>query len=384
LTEEEMTLRHYRWDEEDRLRAVDLMPDSDPRMPEISNYTYDADDADDADGERIVRYVPGRLDAFYSANNAGFSDRLERFIYPSGLLTVKTLPSMNNQFKQIATYTKHYYIGAERISSVIGRGNGIGQNLLEPCDSSFPSTQDIFTMNNEKVQEAEDALQDDYQFFEKQLVMSESFSNRPGCFAMSYTGEHNAYWFHPDHLGSSSYISNKNKEISQHLEYFPFGETLVEEHKNSNNSPYRFNAKELDNETGNYFYGARYLNPKFSIWLSVNPMSEKYPGWSPYNYTLQNPVKLIDPDGRSVEESSCPNPPCNGGYGDNGYLGPGRDDVNISIDYSEGVYSTKSDNSSSKDNSSSSDWAKDQINRLEPEPYDALEIYHEDGVGSRG
>src|SRR5699024_4128430 len=96
------------------------------------------------------------------------------------------------------------------------------------------------------------------------------------------------------------------------------------------------------------------------------------------------PVKLIDPDGRSVEESSCPNPPCNGGYGDNGYLGPGRDDVNISIDYSEGVYSTKSDNSSSKDNSSSSDWAKDQINRLEPEPYDALEIYHEDGVGSRG
>src|SRR5690625_4542998 len=107
LTEEEMTLRHYRWDEEDRLRAVDLMPDSDPRMPEISNYTYDADDADDADGERIVRYVPGRLDAFYSANNAGFSDRLERFIYPSGLLTVKTLPEENQRKKQIATYTKH-------------------------------------------------------------------------------------------------------------------------------------------------------------------------------------------------------------------------------------------------------------------------------------
>src|SRR5699024_5164649 len=96
-------------------------------------------------------------------------------------------------------------------------------------------------------------------------------------------------------------ISNKNKEISQHLEYFPFGETLVEEHKNSNNSPYKFNAKELDDETGNYYYGARYLNPKFSIWLSVDPLAEKYPGWSPYNYTLLNPVKLIDPDGRSVD-----------------------------------------------------------------------------------
>src|SRR5699024_5362878 len=95
------------------------------------------------------------------------------------------------------------------------------------------------------------------------------------------------------------------------MEYFPFGETLVEEHKNSNNSPYKFNAKELDDETGNYYYGARYLNPKFSIWLSVAPLAEKYPGWSPYNYTLLCPVKLIDADGRSVEESAggCP-PPC--------------------------------------------------------------------------
>src|SRR5699024_6579637 len=109
-----------------------------------------------------------------------------------------------------------------------------------------------------------------------------------------------AFWFHPDHLGSSNYITDVNGNVSQHLEYFPFGETLVEEHKNSNNSQYKFNAKELDDETGNYYYGARYLNPKFSIWLSVDPLAEKYPGWSPYNYTLLNPVKLIDPDGRMV------------------------------------------------------------------------------------
>jgi len=111
-------------------------------------------------------------------------------------------------------------------------------------------------------------------------------------------------------LGSSNYITDLNGNISQHMEYLPFGETLVEEHKNSNNSPYKFNGKELDDETGNYYYGARYLNPKFSIWLSVDPLAEKYPGWSPYNYTLQNPVKLIDPDGRSVEESAggCPWP----------------------------------------------------------------------------
>src|SRR5699024_1905644 len=68
------------------------------------------------------------------------------------------------------------------------------------------------------------------------------------------------------------------------------------------NSPYKFNGKELDDETGNYYYGARYYNPKWSIWLSVDPLAGDYPGWSPYNYTLQNPVKLVDPDGRSVDE----------------------------------------------------------------------------------
>ncbi|MBW2962112.1 RHS repeat-associated core domain-containing protein [Mesonia aestuariivivens] len=75
---------------------------------------------------------------------------------------------------------------------------------------------------------------------------------------------------------------------------------FVEEHKNSNNSPYKFNGKELDEETGNYYYGARYYDPKWSVWLSVDPMAEKYPGWSPYNYTLQNPVKFVDPDGNAV------------------------------------------------------------------------------------
>ena len=81
------------------------------------------------------------------------------------------------------------------------------------------------------------------------------------------------FWFHPDHLGSSNYITNIEGNVSQHMEYLPFGETLVEEHLNSNNSPFRFNAKELDEETGNYYYGARYYDPKFSIWISVDPLA---------------------------------------------------------------------------------------------------------------
>jgi len=54
--------------------------------------------------------------------------------------------------------------------------------------------------------------------------------------------------------------------------------------------------------SGNYYYGARYYNPKWSIWLSVDPLAEEFPAWSPYNYTLQNPVRYVDPDGRAPQD----------------------------------------------------------------------------------
>ena len=66
----------------------------------------------------------------------------------------------------------------------------------------------------------------------------------------------------------------------------------------SYNNPYKFNAKELDEDTGLYYYGARYYNPRLSIWYGVDPLAEKYPSLSPYVYAADNPVKYIDPDGR--------------------------------------------------------------------------------------
>jgi RHS repeat-associated protein len=58
-----------------------------------------------------------------------------------------------------------------------------------------------------------------------------------------------------------------------------------------------FSGKEKDSETGYYYFGARYYNPDLSLWLSVDPMSDKYPSLSPYNYCAWNPMKLVDPDG---------------------------------------------------------------------------------------
>ena len=84
------------------------------------------------------------------------------------------------------------------------------------------------------------------------------------------------FYYHPDHLGSSSYITNLDGEVSQHIEYVPFGEVFIEERNNTWNTPYLFNAKEFDEETGMYYYGARYYEPRLSLWMSVDPLEEKW------------------------------------------------------------------------------------------------------------
>ncbi|MBD3843680.1 MAG: RHS repeat-associated core domain-containing protein, partial [Campylobacterales bacterium] len=79
------------------------------------------------------------------------------------------------------------------------------------------------------------------------------------------------------------------------MEYLPFGETLADEHLNSINSPFKYNGKELDEETGNYYYGARYYDPKWSIFISVDPLIDKT--MSAYGYCSNNPINRIDPNG---------------------------------------------------------------------------------------
>lgn len=76
----------------------------------------------------------------------------------------------------------------------------------------------------------------------------------------------------------------------------------MEERNSQFSTNFLFNAKELDNETGLYYYGARYLDPTGAMWLSVDPLFEKYAGMSPYNYCAGNPVKLVDLDGRDIKK----------------------------------------------------------------------------------
>ncbi|NMA23638.1 MAG: RHS repeat-associated core domain-containing protein, partial [Spirochaetales bacterium] len=91
---------------------------------------------------------------------------------------------------------------------------------------------------------------------------------------------------------------NKMHQL-HHIEYMPTGELFAEQ-RDHWATPYRFNGKELDEETGLYYYGARYYTPELGIWLSVDPLSDKYPSMSAFMYCAGNPVVLVDPDGREI------------------------------------------------------------------------------------
>jgi RHS repeat-associated protein len=122
--------------------------------------------------------------------------------------------------------------------------------------------------------------------------------------------EKDLYFYHPDHLGSSSYITDLNGKLYEHLEYFPFGEGWIEENSNVQRTPYLFTSKELDEETGLYYFGARYYDPRTSVWQSPDPILGRYVNGAPlggvynsinlalYTYGADNPIRFSDPDGR--------------------------------------------------------------------------------------
>ncbi len=110
------------------------------------------------------------------------------------------------------------------------------------------------------------------------------------------------FYYHPDHLGSSSYITNLDGEVTQHIEYVPFGEVFIEERNDTWNTPYLFNAKEFDEETGMYYYGARYYEPRLSLWMGTDIIEEKHPDISSYCFVFNNPIKLIDSNGMDWED----------------------------------------------------------------------------------
>jgi len=135
------------------------------------------------------------------------------------------------------------------------------------------------------------------------------------------------HFYHGDQVGSTSYITDASKTLVQHERYFPFGERWAdpgaEERAATNGASgpiyprnWLFTSKELDTDTGYYYYGARYYDARNARWLSADPILPSYMQgdgnsgvFNPrntalYSYSWNNPVVLRDPDGRCVATGS--------------------------------------------------------------------------------
>ena len=106
------------------------------------------------------------------------------------------------------------------------------------------------------------------------------------------------FFYHSDHLGSTSYVTDAKANVAQFDAYLPYGELLVDEHSSTEEMPYKFNGKELDQETGLYYYGARYMNPRTSLWYGVDPHIEEMAFSSSYSYCDDHPVNFVDIKGK--------------------------------------------------------------------------------------
>ena len=319
--DEKATEQKYKWDEENRLLAVD-------ENGFVSNYWYDAD------GERTVK-TSGENEAIYvNSELSGGNTGTARFsLYVSPYLVAG----------QGGKYTKHIYVGSQRIVSKLGdlasygadprripyagnEADGLTINYKDKYNQQLQSIKDNYKAVDQPYNGTDN---DDYvngQGFCCNDATPEAAQARAmartravnGNFKPNDDYEKMQFYYHPDHLGSSSYITNLDGEVAQHIEYVPFGEVFIEERNNTWNTPYLFNAKEFDEETGMYYYGARYYDPRLSLWMSVDPFVITDDFYSNdikrninggiYNFlnsnvyaqSWQNPIRHKDDDGNAI------------------------------------------------------------------------------------
>ncbi len=322
------TERRMYWDEDNRLM---VLSDND----KTSRYTYNAA------GERIIK-SHGDFEGVYingAPQGITFHETEDYTIYPAPIITVT-----KNRF------TKHYFIGNKRVASKLGVGKfsnvyGISGNNVTAGQKDYAARMMQIEKQREEYYKSlgtppgvptmkgatadpdntgrgyNDIIGDlgDHsvpegwvqrpKFNEKgdvpgppiQWQKPEDPDNAQpgyGYIPTDTTNIEDIFFYHSDHLGSTSYITDAKANITQFDAYLPYGELLVDEHASSEEMPYKFNGKELDQETGLYYYGARYMNPRMSLWYGVDPLTEKYQGFSGYIYCESNPTKLIDSDGK--------------------------------------------------------------------------------------
>ena len=262
------------WDAENRLQGV-------KDNAYLSLYQYDAS------GERTYKLTG----SYVAQNRSG----VWRSYYS---LTNATLYASPYLVATVKGYTKHYYAENERIASRIGDG-GLSR-IDTPIVDLTLCTWKLSANSTYFDTVAQNRLSAPNYITTNLLDTLYHWKIPHG------NTEPDCYWYHPDHLGSASWVTSSNGDVVQYLYYLPWGEDYLNQRRNGYaGARHTFSAKEKDSETGLSYFGSRYYSSDLSIWLSVDPMSDKYPSISPYNYCSDNPLKLRDPNGEGPVLVRC-------------------------------------------------------------------------------
>ena len=126
------------------------------------------------------------------------------------------------------------------------------------------------------------------------------------------TGNDKVLYYVNDHLGSVRAIKDGAGNIKQRYDYYPYGSVSRSWSSSTTDTPdkrYRFGGKEIAGSllsatsagADKYLdFGARLYNPRTALWLSQDPMAEKYYPFTPYLYCAANPVNVVDPEGKEI------------------------------------------------------------------------------------
>ncbi len=241
-----------------------------------SYMTLRLEDIDGDGGPDHVIKVNGNAQVFARLNKGSKANLLRRVVRPLG-----------------GSFELDYRREGNRIDSYDGSGTRTHQ-LTADGDTIYPSQ--YLTLRNGQ-------LPTKHIFAGGARIASKVEPPGPGPASSTF-------WYHPDHLQSTHFVSDPEQDLVQHDEYFASGEVWVEETGTPAVQPhYLFNGRELDDATGLYYYGARYYDPRANQWINPDPILSSYLGGAPnegvfqprhlglYTYTLNNPVALRDPSG---------------------------------------------------------------------------------------
>jgi len=116
-----------------------------------------------------------------------------------------------------------------------------------------------------------------------------------------YTASGARRYYITDHLRSTRAVVDDQGTVLETFDYYPGGLLMPKRNTASANTTEKFTGKKLDENTGQYYFGARYYDPALMRFFVPDRFADKYPSMTPYQYAANNPVNFIDVNGDSID-----------------------------------------------------------------------------------